>query len=112
MGIPAELFNKWISEPEVVCKEDFQEIIRISVQKIADIAEKAKCYGEQLELERCCEWLNNHCDPAISAKLHHNRGAAVLPLKEQALLILNDPGSLKDPAKVELLRSALQSLPD
>lgn len=113
MSVPVELFNRWVSEPELVCKEDFQEIVRISVQKIYDIAEKAKCYGERQELEQCCEYLSNYCDPAISAKLRHNREAAVLSLKQRALLALNDLDSLsRDPAKVDLLRIALLSLPD
>lgn len=113
MSIPADLFNKWVSEPEIVCKEDFQEIVRISVQKVADIAEKAMCYGAELELEQCCEYLSNYYDPAISAKLRHNREAAVLSLKQRALLALNDLDSLsRDPAKVDLLRIALLSPPD
>lgn len=111
--IPADMLSRWMSEPETVCKDDFQQIVRISSQKISDIAEKARCYGAAGELERCCEWLNNHYDPSISAGLRHNREEAVLTPKGRALLALEQLGSQGlDPTRIELLRTALNTIPD
>jgi len=100
--------NEWVQEPEPVCKEEFREIVRISLQKVLEIAERARQLGAEQELAACCEWLKNHYDGCIHGKLKYARTPKPPSLKEQALEALDSP--VWGPEQKQIVLSALQTL--
>ena len=74
-------------------------------------------WGADQELEACCEWINRECGNGWGhgTKLRAARRPKPPSLKEQALEILeinNDVDSQLNAAHYNILRLALESLPD
>lgn len=79
------------------------------------IARAAYRIGADVELEACCEWLedNDVDDPQWAAiEMRAARRPKPPSLKEQALSILDDCSARLDAAHENTLRSALEALPD
>ena len=108
--IPPEVFHQWVSEPELVCREEFQEIIRISLQKVADIAEKARRYGAKVEFERLHKWLKDNDETTLASQLLYTVGHEHFSLKEQALKALAVPHL--GPEQIQIVKKALLTLKD
>lgn len=109
-GIPPDLFNQWVSEPETVCRDEFQEIVRISLQKVADIAERARRYGARTEFEKLHKWLKNNDEAALASRLIYNEGQEHFSPKERALEALNS--QQWGPEQSQIIKNALHTIPD
>lgn len=110
LGVPSDLFMSWVEEPESVCKDEFQQIIRISLQKVADISERAIRYGAEVEFERIREWLKDNDEPALASRLPYNNGHEPPSLKNRALNALDSPSW--GPEQSQIVRKALLTIPD
>jgi hypothetical protein len=96
---PPELRSKWFNEAPKTDLYDY-------------IIEQAAQWGADQELEACCEWLDYNC-PSVG--VHHLR-AARRPkppsLKEQALALINGNKPYLDDTAMDIIRRALEALPE
>ena len=80
-------------------------------QRVATL--QAAQWGADQELEACCKWLNEHgYDMTASPKLRAVRRPKPPSLKEQALAILDDCSDRLDGAHENIIRQALEELPN
>lgn len=85
-------------------------------QWVTDVATKAAQWGANQELEACCEWFQEFykTESWVKHDLKHFR-AARRPkppsLKEQALAVLDDCSDRLDGAHENIIRLALEALP-
>lgn len=77
---------------------------------------QAARWGADQELERCCEWVSqfNYDDYSYGDRLRAVRRCRPAPssLREQALTILDDASDRLNAVQENILRRALESLPD
>ena len=107
---PPELVRQWLGN-------HFGTTVSGEVSDVElAIATQAARWGADTELEACCEWfLREGWNPEHPANLRAARRPKPPSLKEQALEILeinNDVDSQLNAAHYNILRLALQSLPD
>jgi hypothetical protein len=85
-----------------------------------DLARQAAQWGADQELEACCEWLSVPC-PSYGRELRNARRPKPPSLKEQALnllaktnglIMLGNPEYRLRESEVEIIRRALEQLPD
>ena len=78
------------------------------------LATYAARWGADQELDACCEWLDNYLLAPKGAQLRAARRAKPPSLKEQAFEALKhaEEGWRPVPADCEIIRRALESLPD
>jgi hypothetical protein len=74
------------------------------------IATQAARWGADQELEACCEWLDGVGDLAL--QLRAARRPKPPSLKEQALAVLEDASNRLDAAHENIIRRAIEALPD
>jgi len=102
---PPELVQQWIKECDRPDDPRWQEFEQ-------DIATRAAQWGADQELEACCEWLE---DPDLNVdtyKLRAARRPKPPSLKEQALAVLDDASDRLDAAHENIIRRAVEMLPD
>jgi hypothetical protein len=102
---PDHLLRKW------------ESLIIDEEQNVDVVLYEAFQAGADQELEACCEWINRECGNGWGhgTKLRAARRPKPPSLKEQALEILeinNDVDSQLNAAHYNILRLALESLPD
>lgn len=110
---PPKLLQQWVNDAT------FANAPPGTCPSASQIAIQAARWGADQELAACCEWLRSKdiLEPAIEA-LRADRRPKPLSLKQQALNLLPDrPGGIAmkctlHPDDIELLRRALESLPD
>jgi hypothetical protein len=105
-----ELVQEWIQEADGGHDPRWQDYEQ-------DIATRAAKWGADQELEACCEWiLNETSDEGFIANLRAARRPKPPSLKEQALMALEDgdtaPGASLTSNEVDIIRRALEALPD
>jgi hypothetical protein len=77
------------------------------------LATQAARWGADTELEACCEWfVRDWTDIETADKLRTARRPKPPSLKEQALAVLEDASNRLDAAHENIIRRALESLPD
>ncbi len=81
---------------------------------ISRIATRAAQWGADQELEACCEWMADETPTNYINALRAARRSKPPSLKEQALgsLQILMKGYYGDPAHADLIRRALEQLPD
>ena len=80
----------------------FEAICRVSAQ-----------WGADQELEACCEWLDAGLrTPYVAIRLRSDRRSKPPSLKEQALAILDDCSDCLDGSHENIIRRALEELPN
>ena len=122
---PPELIEQWRTTPECVKNLSKAMLVSMTISKLQEIATQAARWGADLELEACCKWLEHGpfgfsvAANAVPEKLCAARRPKSLGLKERALKALDSasyqPGSdfkQIDPARLEVIRRALECLPD
>ena len=69
-------------------------------------------WGADKELEACCEWLDAGLrTPYVAIRLRSDRRSKPPSLKEQALAVLDDCSDRLDGAHENIIRLALEALP-
>ena len=111
---PPELVHQWHKE---TCKDPCNGGTFFESKTLKYIATQAARWGGDQELEACCEWfLLEGWHPDHPNKLRAARRPKPPSLKEQALAELNlttdSDGAELSRTQVELIRRALESLPD
>lgn len=101
--------------PELI--EEWIELSRptpVSYSNPNVLATYAARWGADQELDACCEWLDNYLLAPKGAQLRAARRAKPPSLKEQAFEALKhaEEGWRPVPADCEIIRRALESLPD
>ena len=81
-------------------------------QWVTDVATKAAQWGANQELEACCEWLDERTVLNGSTALRTTRRPKPPSLKEQALAVLDDCSDRLDGAHENIIRLALEALPN
>ena len=77
------------------------------------LAAEAAKWGADQELEACCEWLDAGLrTPYVAIRLRSDRRSKPPSLKEQALAVLDDCSDRLDGAHENIIRSALEELPN
>jgi hypothetical protein len=104
--------TKWADE------SDYSEV-SVNYNYELEIARKAAQWGADQELEACCESISQIWELQDVAtvgdmlrELRRYRRPRPLSLKEQALVALDDSGSQLDAAHYNILRRAIEALPD
>ena len=94
--------------PELVnqCMEMFKSGTRMEA-----MCEVAAQWGADQELEVCCEWLDERAVLSGSTALRIARRPNSPSLKEQALAVLDDCSNCLDGAHENIIRQALEALP-
>ena len=103
---PEEVIDKWESEWHHCRGEDTYEVF---------MAKQAARWGADQELEACCEWLRSSLpgyDKHYADYLHTARRPKPPSLKEQALAVLDDASDRLDAVHENVLRRALETLPN
>ena len=99
---PEEVIDKWESEWHHHQGKDTYEVF---------MAKQAARWGADQELEACCEWLSVPC-PSYGRELRNARRPKPPSLKEQALAVLDDASDRLDAVHENVLRRALETLPN
>lgn len=109
---PQCLINQWWEDAPEDDELEFTKYVAI----------KAAQWGSDQELEECCAWLDEHLayENNVTNNLRAARRPKLLSLKEQALKILDEEPEADymkelivfDTAQVEIIRRALESLPE
>ena len=99
---PPELVQQW---------SDIKPMEDAVVQNWVKIATQAAQWGADQELEACCEWLPKYC-PWDADQLRAARRPKPPSLKEQALATLDDCSDRLDGAHENIIRQALETLPN
>lgn len=104
---PTNLIEKWYANADNA-NEDV----------IEGVAVRAARWGADLELEACCEWLNDDVGEPYTSDLRAARRPEPPSLKQQALEALEAEDdrmplrSLETGDRFDLIRRALESIPD
>jgi hypothetical protein len=103
---PPELRRLWVQEAQRISPYD-------PVKWMQHVSEKAAQWGADQELEACCDTLRRHAhwDLAV-CELVADRRPKPPSLKEQALAVLEDAFNRLDAAHENIIRRALEALPD
>lgn len=117
-NVKIEDLRKWIAEPDPVPTPDSSDtanqIVRTSLQKIHQIAERAFIAGSHFELLKCHDFLltrkSNLWYSAIARKMLKSREPQAMTEKERAIKLIEE-SDLNPETKQIVLRS-LQNLPD
>lgn len=107
---PFELINQWYKK---ACKDPYNGGKFIMSQPLKDICNSAAQWGANQELEACCEWLElNYNYTRSNHPLRTARRPNSPSLKEQALAILDDCSDCLDGSHENIIRRALEELPN
>ena len=90
----------------------YRKTYKGNLSEIDYIAANSAQWGADQELEACCEWLSWRISRHMSEQLRDTRRAKPLTLKQQALAILDDCSDQLDGAHENILRQALEALPN
>jgi hypothetical protein len=100
---PSELVREWQIKIEYCSKRADREAV---VAKIFQL-------GADMELEACCEWLEDfQCSKRFTAELRAARRPKPPSLKKQALAALDEEQADMSIQNYKTIRSVLESLPD
>jgi hypothetical protein len=97
---PPELVREWMH------KANNNEAI------LPQVAKFASQWGSDQELEACCSYFEDHLREGLSIELRIARRPKPPSLKEQALAVLDDCSDRLDDAHKNIIRSALEELPN
>ena len=97
---PDHLLRKW------------EELIIDEEQNVDVVLYEAFQAGADQELEACCEWIVNCKEPFDELDLHNARRPKPPSLKVQAMALLDDASDRLDAVHENIIRRALESLPD
>jgi hypothetical protein len=100
---PPELVKQWIAQG--VNRE-------AGTSFMTWFATQAARWGADMELEACCEWLDNEISAVDPKDLRAERRLKPPSLKEQALETLKYPKDFWSEAEVDTIRLALEQLDD
>jgi hypothetical protein len=96
---PTELVSKWI---DLLASRSEEDVLIFATQ-----------WGADQELEACCEWLElNYNYTRSNHPLRTARRPNSPSLKEQALAILDDCSDCLDGSHENIIRRALEALPN
>jgi len=93
---PPELVQQWAHLPA-----DWNTVAPLIAQ-----------WGADQELEACCEWLRKELYALAADGICAARRPKAPSLKEQALTVLDDASDRLDAAHENIIRRALEQLPD
>ena len=117
--VPPELSARWISESQEHYAADELDPDVESVLQAKFVAQKAAEWAAGQELEACCESIRQIWElPHVATvgdmlrELRLYRRPRPLSLKKQALIALDDSGSQLDAAHYNILRRAIEALPN
>jgi hypothetical protein len=108
-----ELVKQWSDHWHSANDNDFDHALFISIQ--------AARWGADMELEACCEWLEDfNCSKRFTAELRAARRPKPPSLKELAMKALDEAVYMADDIppegistdQADIIRRALESLPD
>ena len=97
---PPELVREWMHEA------NNNEAI------LPQVAQVASQWGADQELKTCCSYFEDHLREGLAIELRIARRPKPPSLKEQALAVLDDCSDRLDGAHENIIRSALEELPD
>jgi hypothetical protein len=100
---PHEFVKNWESR--------YKEVGHKPEAVLQHVAEQASQWGADKELEACCEWLEERAVLNGSTALRTARRPKPPTLKEQALAILDDCSDRLDGSHENIIRRALEALP-
>jgi hypothetical protein len=103
---PPELVAQWV---------EYAGLVGINEHQLVHLAAQAARWGANIELEACCEWLDQNTGRwDLLAELRTARRPKPLSLKEQALAALNviEDKMLGPTTEEKLIRKALEQLND
>ena len=107
---PSKLVEKWIKSARYREFMSYPEGYEQYEQRLTTIAAR---WGADMELEACCEWLEQNCGRwDLPAALRAVRRPKPPSLKEQALDILGYPKDFWSEDEVDTIRHALEQLDD
>mgnify|MGYP003641208979 CR=1 FL=1 len=101
---PTELIRNW--------ETMYQQAGNNPDAVLRNVAWETAQWGADLELEACCSEVSFYEGKDLAVKLRQNRRPKPLSLKEQALAVLNDYFDLFDGADQNIIRRALEELPN
>jgi len=102
---PPELRRLWVQEAQRISPYD-------PVKWMQHVSEKAAQWGADQELEACCLVLENELCCFVADDLRAARRPKPPSLKEQALAVLEDASNRLDAAHENIIRRAIEALPD
>ena len=116
---PPELVEQWRTAPEYASALEKLTMVTMTDRRLQEIATQAARWGADQELEACCHLLRQQGFDVVD-DLRATRRPKPLSLKEQALKILEEEPEADDmkelivfdTAQVEIIRRALESLPE
>ena len=97
---PPELVREWMHEA------NNNEAI------LPQVAKFAAQWGADQELKTCCSYFEDHLREGLAIELRYARRPKPPSLKEQALAILDDCSDRLDGAHENIIRQALEELPN
>ncbi len=112
---PPELVEQWLCDDNYSYEPFTNATISITSGRLRNIATQAARWGADQELEACCEWLRGSLpgyDKHYADCLHTARRPKPPSLKTQALTLLDDCSDRMDAVHENIIRRALESLPD
>jgi hypothetical protein len=104
-----EIANQWHKE---ACKDPYNGGKFIDSKTLKYIATKAAQWGADQELEACCSEINFIGTRVTADSLRSLRRPKPPSLKKQALIVLDDMSMRIDAAHENLIRRALEALPN
>ena len=115
---PSELIQQWIDEPQHMTEDQLGKcvtLISMDGARFQEIINKASQYSADQELEACIAWLEwqklvRHEN--LTAYLRATRRPKPPSLKDEALAVLDDCADRLDAAHENVLRRALEALPN
>jgi hypothetical protein len=99
-----DLVKQWSDDWHKAKDNDFDLVLYVALQ--------ATRWGAAQELDACCEWVNDDLAYDVADRLRAARRPKPPSLKEQALALLDKNKTRFAVAEEDVIRLALESLPD
>ena len=117
--LPPELVQQWRTAPEYTTGAEKLTMVSMTTRRLQEIADQSAQYGADQELEACCHLLRQQGFDVVD-DLRATRRPKPLSLKQQALATLEEEPEADDmkelivfdTAQVEIIRRALEALPE
>ena len=107
------MINDPINPPPELVQRWYREADNQLAPYYVYIAAQAAQWGADQELESCCEWfVRDWTDIETANKLRADRRPKPPSLKEQALALVNSNKPYLDDTSMDIIRKALEALPN
>jgi len=111
--------QQWRTAPEYTTGAEKLTMVSMTTRRLQEIADQSAQYGADQELEACCHLLRQQGFDVVD-DLRATRRPKPLSLKQQALATLEEEPEADDmkelivfdTAQVEIIRRALEALPE